>query len=113
MSKYFSRLLNLAVALNTVMLSLDGFVEDEVLLSEFNVAFTIIFTIEFGLKLFALGFRDYIRDRLNVFDAAIVVISLYEIFFVDSGKSSFTVLRSVRIFRALRVLRISKLIRSL
>ncbi len=41
----------------------------------FNLIFTIIFTVELGIKLFALGLSGYIRDTMNVFDCIIVVIS--------------------------------------
>lgn len=44
---------------------------------------------------------------MNIFDALIVALSLVDIFFL-SGNSVF---KSVRIFRALRVLRITKLMR--
>lgn len=87
---------------------------DDNLLQNFNIVFAIIFTIELILKLIGIGIKDFLRDKLNIFDAGIVAISLYEIFIIDEGgKSSFSVFRTVRIFRALRVLRISKLIRSL
>lgn len=97
------------------MLCLDGLVNNQSLLLNFNLAFTIIFCIELGFKLIGLGIKKYIADRFNIFDAFIVAISLYEVIVnaENGGKSSFSALRSLRILRALRVLRISKLIRSL
>lgn len=78
------------------------------------MAFTAIFTIELTFKVAGYGVLKYLKDKMNIFDAIIVAISLYEISVIDvNGKSSFSVLRSIRIFRALRVLRIQKLIRSL
>jgi hypothetical protein len=44
---------------------------------------------------------------MNVFDALIVALSLIDLFFL-SGSSVF---KSVKIFRALRVLRVTKLMR--
>ncbi|CAD8184566.1 unnamed protein product [Paramecium pentaurelia] len=114
-SEYFNRLINMCVTFNTIVLALDGLVTDDKLLSDFNLAFTIIFIIELGFKLIGLGIKRYIQDKFNIFDAFIVGISLYEVIMnqENGGKSGFSALRSLRIFRALRVLRISKLIRSL
>lgn len=110
--------MNLAVALNTLVLALDGLVPDSSsnLLTEFNLAFTILFTIELGLKVFGMGPKKYISDTMNIFDALIVALSLVELFLLGggtSGKSSLSAFRSVRIFRAFRVLRVTKLMRSL
>ncbi|CAK85661.1 unnamed protein product (macronuclear) [Paramecium tetraurelia] len=114
-SEYFNRLINFCVACNTIVLALDGLVTNDKLLSDLNLAFTIIFIIELGFKLIGLGVKGYVQDKFNLFDALIVGISLYEVIInqENGGKSGFSALRSLRIFRALRVLRISKLIRSL
>lgn len=69
--------------MNTVVLSLDGLVNDDNLLQTFNIFFAIIFTIELILKIIGMGIKDFLRDKLNIFDAGIVAISLYEIFIVD------------------------------
>jgi len=109
--------MNLAVAINTLILAMDGLVPDSWSdsLSQFNFAFTIIFTIELGIKVIGMGPIEYLRDTMNKFDATIVVLSLVELFFLGggSGKSSLSAFRSVRIFRAFRVLRVTKLMRSL
>lgn len=100
-------ILNLAVFINTIILCLDGLVSNTEILNNFNYAFTIIFTIEMGLKILGLGLIGYIKDPMNIFDAIIVALSLVDIFFL-SGSSVF---KSVRIFRAFRVLRVTKLMR--
>ena len=41
----------------------------------FNLIFTIVFTVELAIKLFALGLVDYIKDPMNIFDCIIVIIS--------------------------------------
>lgn len=56
---------------------------DDNLLQTFNIFFAIIFTIELILKIIGMGIKDFLRDKLNIFDAGIVAISLYEIFIVD------------------------------
>jgi len=82
-SQIFVYLINLFVALNTIVLSLDGLVNDDNLLQNFNIFFAIIFTIELILKIIGIGIKDFLRDKLNIFDAGIVAISLYEIFIID------------------------------
>lgn len=41
--------------------------------------FTGLFGIEMVLKLFALGFFEYIADRFNCFDGVVVILSVLEI----------------------------------
>lgn len=106
-SKLFATAMNLSVTINTVILCLDGFKINSDLLNDFNVAFTILFAIEMGLKIVGMGAIKYVRDAMNVFDAIIVALSLVDLFFL-SGSSVF---KSVKIFRALRVLRVTKLMR--
>jgi hypothetical protein len=63
------------------------------------------------MKLFGLGIKEYVRDKMNVFDCLIVICSLVEVFLSSSsGISNF---RSLRLLRALRVLRVARLIRSM
>lgn len=101
--------MNLSVAINTVILGLDGLVDDSATLDEFNLAFTIIFTVELFLKLVGMGVSNYVKDAMNVFDALIVALSLADIIFF-SGGSAF---KAVRIFRSFRVLRVTKLMKTL
>ena len=44
-----------------------------------NYIFTGLFTMEMILKLFALGFLEYIADSFNLFDGAVVILSILEI----------------------------------
>lgn len=83
------------------------------LFDKMNLTFTIIFTIEMGLKLIGYGVIDYLKDIMNVFDGSIVLISLIEIIFLSGGSRAISAFRSVRIFRTFRVLRVTKLLRSL
>ena len=47
-----------------------------------NFTFTMIFTVEMVVKLIALGINGYIKDKMNVFDGLIVIVSLIELFFL-------------------------------
>lgn len=116
MHQYFDYFIMLCVILNTLILALDGLVsaEDEEALDDFNLIFTIIFTVDMGLKLIGMGVVDYIRDTMNIFDGVIVILSLVELAITTGKKkSAISAFRSVRIFRTFRVLRVTKLIRSL
>lgn len=66
-----------------------------------------------SVKIIALGLVDYLRDKMNIFDCFIVVLSLIELIIFGNGGSAISAFRSVRIFRTFRVLRVTKLIRSL
>jgi hypothetical protein len=60
------------------------------------------------LKNVSIGVVNYVRDKLNIFDALLVTLGLIE-YFLSTG-SGFTAFRSLRVFR---VLRVTRLIRSL
>lgn len=56
-SSFFDNMIMICVIINTIILSLDGLVktEDEHILNQFNLSFTIIFAIDMFLKLVGLG----------------------------------------------------------
>ena len=74
--------------------------------------FYSIFVFEMLIKLLGLGFSGYCRDRFNIFDAAIVLISTIEvaIFYSSSGGGGSAGAMSA--FRGFRLLRAFKLARS-
>ena len=72
---------------------------------------------ELILKLFGLGFREYVRDYFNVFDAVLVAITLLEEGFdmtgIDIQTSAFSALRAIRLLRIVRLARSWKVFNSL
>ena len=69
-----------------MILALDNIVQDDEgieLMKLFNLIFTIIFTVELAIKLFALGLKGYIKDTMNIFDCIIVIISWCELIFFE------------------------------
>ena len=66
-----------------------------------------------ALKLLAFGPIGYIKDRMNIFDGSIVLLSIFEIIFFSGGSSAVSAFRSVRIIRTFRVLRVTRLLRGL
>jgi hypothetical protein len=102
------------VLVNVIILASDGLVDKKTtaLFNKFNYAFTLIFTIDMGLKLVAMGILGYVRDKMNIFDAVINALSLLELA-LSSGGSAISAFRSIRIFRAFRILRATRMLRTL
>ena len=101
----------LLVILNTVTMAMSGFVDiDTSPYIYINQAFTVAFTIDVAIKIFAYG-MSFFGDAMNLFDTAVVAVSLVELSMGTT--SNLSALRSIRILRAFRVLRITRLIRSL
>jgi len=66
---------------NTITLAVDGYpqsFEKEATLNGLNDFFTWAFTFEMLLKITALGFKNYMRDRFNMFDCIVVIFSLID-----------------------------------
>lgn len=82
-------------------------------MSDMNYIFTIIFAADMFLKVLGEGISTYVSDKMNIFDALIVNLSLFEMIFLTGSGSSFSAFRAVRILRVFRVLRVTRLIRSL
>lgn len=59
------------------------------------------------LRLFGLGFKRFIEDNFNIYDAGLVAISLFELFMGDQVSAA-----GVSVLRAFRLVRVFKLIRS-
>ena len=68
--------------------------------------------MEMLLKLLALGFKNYIVDRFNFFDAVVVIVSTVDIavtfFFYGEGSSSNSAISALRAFRLLRIFKLAK-----
>lgn len=87
----------------------------ESLSEKLNFGLTIFFALEMTVKLLSLGLTWYIKDRMNVFDAIVVLISLVELAVAPpeflSGHPG-TNNAAVLALRTLRLARIFKLARS-
>ncbi len=86
----------------------------------FNYIFTLIFLIEAFIRIVALGFMRYIRERWNQLDTIIVILSISGIFFdklntkaIPINPTIIRVMRVLRIARVLKLLKMAKGIRSL
>ena len=111
-SKIFDKFIILIVVLNTIALmcksyQMNIYLED--LLKFLNFVFAFIFNVEMILKLISDGHR-YFLDNWNLFDMFIVITAdigiILEMFSVPGNFKSVST-----VFRALRILRIAKLLK--
>ena len=77
-----------------------------------NNVFVWVFTVEMLAKMIGLGLQNYARDKFNLFDCLIVIVSLVDftlsITIGSEGESDSGIMSA---FRALRLLRVVKLAR--
>jgi len=79
MSKTFSIIILLLIALNTMILILDSYPTDakvEDAYGKINIFLTWFFFLEMLIKIIGLGATNYVRDRVNIFDAIVVVVTV-------------------------------------
>ena len=111
MHPLFNSFILLMIVFNTILLAFERYPEppqsQQDLFADFNIAFIAIFGLEVVIKLVALGIKDFVRDKFNMFDALVVVISLVEVSL--SGSSSLSALRSFRLFRIFKIFRVGDL----
>jgi hypothetical protein len=81
-------------------------------LETINEIFTWSFFTEMIIKLLGLGFKDYARDKFNLFDCAIVVISFLESVMAWANFNALGNSGAISAFRGVRLLRVFKLARS-
>ena len=117
-SSYFDAFLVFCIFSNIVILSLNyegSSTYYDTTLENINYLFTLIFIIEFILKIIALGPKLYLDSSWNKLDLFIVVSSILEIFMSVFFNTSHNFLRIgpqiIRIFRVIRVTRVFKLIK--
>jgi Na+-transporting methylmalonyl-CoA/oxaloacetate decarboxylase gamma subunit len=60
------------------------------------------------MKLIGLGPKIFIREKFNIFDMLIVIVSLIEIV-ISSGRGSFGALRAFRLLRIFKIFRVESL----
>lgn len=115
LSKFYLILISIIILLNTIILALDQHPPNNFIISlqnNSNIGFTIIFTIEFLLKLYAFGIINFFKDKFNVFDSIIVISSIIDLIYQSILTNSGGELSTLQTFRAIRLVRMFKLLRS-
>lgn len=106
--------MHLAIVLNTVVMCCEYHNQPEReqrVLTWFNYALTLVFTLELIAQLIALGARNYLRDTFNRFDGLVVLLSVVDVA-LDLADVGFVNLAVLRTFRLVRLVRVFKLLRS-
>ena len=107
-SEAFQGWIIVAIVVNLILLSLEHYDQPDSLTNFLficNVVLTVVFGVELILKLIGLNPSGYIKDRLNVFDALVVFVSVLEMVLGDGAGNGLTVLRSFRVIRIFKLLR--------
>lgn len=81
-SKYFDLAIAAVIGLNVVTMATESYRMPtiwEYVLRIFNYFFTAVFILESIMKLIALGFKMYIKDKWNILDVVIVILSVFGI----------------------------------
>jgi hypothetical protein len=115
-SKYFDLAIAAVIGLNVVTMAIESYKMPNILtyvLKIFNYFFTAVFILESTMKIIALGFFLYIKDKWNILDIVIVKLSVVGIV-LEELKSNIipinpTVLRVMRVMRIARVLKLLKM----
>jgi hypothetical protein len=74
-----------------------------------NFAFIMYFLTEMVIKLAGLGFRAYVADNFNMFDALVTIMGVAEMIIILVP--NVTITSGITVFRAFRLLRIFRLAR--
>jgi len=73
---------SVCIILNTLVLALDSHPIEpqmETAIEYTNLVFYFIFCIEMVMKLIGMGWKAYMRDRSNIFDFTIVILSTLDV----------------------------------
>ena len=83
------------------------------MLGTFDIVFTVAFFIEMVFKLIGLGGKLYIKDRFNIFDALIVLLSIVDfmlnIFFFKGKNDDDIIVSFIKVLRLMRVIRLARI----
>lgn len=122
-SKYFDLAIAAVIGLNVVTMALEYYrmpLALQYALKIFNYFFTAVFILEAIMKLVALGWHLYLKDKWNQLDVGIVILSIVGIVLeeletkiIPINPTIIRVMRVLRIARVLKLLKMAKGIRAL
>ncbi|XP_037028717.1 voltage-dependent T-type calcium channel subunit alpha-1G isoform X5 [Bradysia coprophila] len=122
-SKYFDLAIAAVIGFNVITMALEYYMMPialEYTLKIFNYFFTAVFILEAIMKLIALGFKIYMKEKWNQLDVGIVILSVVGIVLeeletniIPINPTIIRVMRVMRIARVLKLLKMAKGIRAL
>ncbi|XP_031551384.1 voltage-dependent T-type calcium channel subunit alpha-1G-like isoform X2 [Actinia tenebrosa] len=114
--QYWDITIAIIICLNVICMSLEHYNMSKdfyVFVETTNYFFTAVFALEVVLKGIALGPVRYVKDRWNIVDLIIVILSVLGILLTDLVNKDLpinpTVIRTLRVLRIVRVLKLVKL----
>ena len=111
LSSQFDTSVMILIGINTVFMSIEHYDASSDFMTVLKIAewvFNACYTFEFLIKVwFMKGFSHYVRIVSNQFDLLIVISAWINFFFEATGLN----LTFVRVFRLLRALRVTRLLR--
>ncbi|XP_038064371.1 voltage-dependent T-type calcium channel subunit alpha-1I-like isoform X5 [Patiria miniata] len=114
-NKYFDLAVAAVIFINVISMALEHYGMSQTLeeiLRYFNYFFTVVFILEAILKITALGFRRYFKDRWNQLDMIIIILSIIGVFLEELQTDIIPINPTIiRIMRVLRIARVLKLLR--
>eukprot|EP01065_Artemidia_motanka_P036316 TRINITY_DN4422_c0_g2_i1.p1 TRINITY_DN4422_c0_g2~~TRINITY_DN4422_c0_g2_i1.p1 ORF type:complete len:2025 (+),score=759.03 TRINITY_DN4422_c0_g2_i1:77-6151(+) len=100
-----------SILLNTLFMTLEHHEQGSELslvLEVANIFFTAVFALETLTKLFGLGWSEFSRDRFNLFDAFVVLMSLLDIVILQQQTGQQSGISVLRTFRLMRIFKLAK-----
>ena len=113
---WWSNFIIIVVVVNCVVLAYAGHGltrETEQLLETLNFYCTLVFIFEFFAMLMGLSPKVYTQDPFNNLDGLIVIASICELFFLQPAEGEDGGGGMISVFRALRILRVFKVTKSM
>lgn len=114
MNKLFALVILLLITMNTIILALDQYPLDlhrEIIFDQINTVLTWCFFLEMVIKIIGLGVTHYVRDKVNIFDAIVVMLTVAENvsdLVLSSNNGAVSGFRAIRLFRFFKVARTMK-----
>ena len=115
LSSYFQFFIMGSIFINTLLLCMERHPmssEEQRVQEYFNIGFTIIFAIEMAIKMLGFGLKGYLRDKFNIFDCFIVVVSIADLTVATAFQFSVEAGGAISAFRIFRLFRVIKLVKS-
>lgn len=108
----FGTFILFCILMNTIFLSMERHPipqSEKDAYEKINYLFSAIFAVEVILKLIGLSPKKFVKDKFNIFDSVIVLISVVEIFFSSGSRGGVSALRAFRLFRIFKLFRTGNL----
>jgi voltage-dependent calcium channel T type alpha-1G len=123
-SKYFELVSASLIGINVIIMAFEYYMMPRIveqLMEIIHFIFSVIFVLEGLMRIFALGFKNFIKEKWNQIDLFIIVVSFTALIYdklngnveIPINPTLIRVIRVIRITRALKLLKMANGIRSL